>query len=154
MKNKESKNYCQLDMMWSTKFVYKSNKMKVEVWATSYNVRCPIKKTPAMLYPYNPLLLKEIYITRHAEKNIYIYMLYNMLYHCIFLQSKKMLIISYVEKDLWLTDDLSYLNIKFYKNVKYFHSCILCNKKSFANISIFELNFRLKLLNSTTLFSN
>ena len=55
----------------------------------------------------------------------------NMLYRYIFLLLKEMLIIRYVETNLWLIDDLGYLHIRFYKNEKFLHSFIIYNKERF-----------------------
>ena len=75
----------------------------------------------------------------------------------IFLSLKEMLITRYVEMNLWLTDDLAYLHIKFYKNEKFLYSFIVCNKNGFENSSVWERKFKLqifKLQNSTTHFNN
>ena len=75
----------------------------------------------------------------------------------IFLSLKEMLITRYVEMTLWLTDDLAYLHIRFYKNEKFVLSFIVDNKKGFENISLWEWNFKLKIFklqNCTTSFNN
>ena len=61
----------------------------------------------------------------------------------IFLSLKEMLITRYVEMNLWLTDDLAYLHIKFYKNEKFLYSFIVCNKNGFENSSVWERKFKL-----------
>ena len=75
----------------------------------------------------------------------------------IFLSLKEMLITKYVEMNLWLTDNLAYLHIRFYKNEKFVLNFIVGNKKGFENISFWERNFKLKIFklqNCTTAFNN
>ena len=75
----------------------------------------------------------------------------------IFLSLKEMLITSYVEMNLWLTDELVDPHIRFYKNQRFVLTFIVGNKKGFENISLWESNFKLKIFklqNCTTSFNN
>ena len=68
----------------------------------------------------------------------------------IFLSLKGMLITRYVEMNLWLTDNLAYLHISFYKYEKFVLSFIVGNKKGFENISLWERTSNLRYSNFKT----